>query len=76
MGAPPVAQQVKDLVLSLHWLQLLLWHGFDPWPWLKKKNKKIIWSSNKFPASSTQDGTKSLCNISKFSFKKSSNKCE
>ena len=40
-----VAQQVKDLALSLQWLGLLLWHGFDPWPvnfcmlqlWGKKK---------------------------------------
>ena len=27
-----MVQQVKDLVLSLPWLRLLLWHGFDPWP--------------------------------------------
>ena len=27
-----VAQQVKDLALSLMCLRLLLWHGFDPWP--------------------------------------------
>ena len=27
-----VAQQIKDLVLSLQWLRLLLWRGFDPWP--------------------------------------------
>ena len=27
-----VAQGIKDLVLSLRWLGLLLWHGFDPWP--------------------------------------------
>ena len=24
---------MKDLALLLMWLQLLLWHGFDPWPW-------------------------------------------
>ena len=24
-------QQTKDLVLSLQWLGLLLWLGFDPW---------------------------------------------
>ena len=29
-----VAQQVKDLVLSLLWLRLLLWQGF--YPWLRK----------------------------------------
>ena len=28
-----MAQQVKDLALSLLQLGLLLWHGFDPWPW-------------------------------------------
>ena len=27
-----MAQWVKDLVLSLSWLGLLLWHGCDPWP--------------------------------------------
>ena len=27
-----MAQQVKDLVLSLLWLWLLLWCRFDPWP--------------------------------------------
>ena len=27
-----VAQQVKYLTLSLQWLGLLLWHGFNPWP--------------------------------------------
>ena len=27
-----MVQWVKDLVLSLWWLQSLLWHGFDPWP--------------------------------------------
>ena len=25
-------QQVKHLVMSLLWLRLLLWYGFDPWP--------------------------------------------
>ena len=40
-----VLQWVKDLALLLQWLDLLLWHRFDPWPgnfymlwtWLKKK---------------------------------------
>ena len=27
-----VAQQVKDLALSLLQLGALLWYGFDPWP--------------------------------------------
>ena len=32
-GNSLVTQWVKDLVLSLQWLRLLLWCGFDPWPW-------------------------------------------
>ena len=41
-----MAQQVKDLALSLLWLRLLLWHGFDPRPrvscipWAQPKKKK------------------------------------
>ena len=27
-----MAQWIKDLSLSLLWLWLLLWCGFDPWP--------------------------------------------
>ena len=27
-----MVQGVKDSALSLQWLRLLLWHGFDPWP--------------------------------------------
>ena len=49
----PVAQWVKDPVLSLQWLGLLLWHRFDPWPGdlshtvcttrkKKEKEKKIL----------------------------------
>ena len=42
-------QQVKDLALSLQWLGLLLWRGFDPWPgnfhllwaWPESQNKNI-----------------------------------
>ena len=45
-----VAQQVKDLVFSLLWLGLLLWHKFSPWVWelphasgvAKKKKKKNL----------------------------------
>ena len=41
---------IEDLVLSLQWLGLLLWHEFIPWPenfhllqaWFKKKKKGII----------------------------------
>ena len=28
-----MVQWVMDLALSLLWLGLLLWRGFDPWPW-------------------------------------------
>ena len=43
-----MVQCVKDLVLSLLWLESLLWCGFDPWPGnlcmlrysQKKKEKK------------------------------------
>ena len=40
-----MAQQVKDLVLSLQWLESLPWKRFDPWlgdfhiPWAAKKKK-------------------------------------
>ena len=27
-----MAQRVKDLMVSLQWLGLLLWHGLNPWP--------------------------------------------
>ena len=30
-GSSPLAQWVKDLVLSLLWLRSLLWRRFDPW---------------------------------------------
>ena len=32
LGSSLVAQWVKDPALSLLWLWLQLWHGFDPWP--------------------------------------------
>ena len=41
-----MAPWVKDLILSLLWLSLQLWRGFDPWPrnfhmlWVQKKKKK------------------------------------
>ena len=46
-----MAQQIKDLELSLLWLGSLLWHWFNPWPWnfcmpqaqpKKKKPHKIF----------------------------------
>ena len=40
-----VAQWVKDLVLSQLWLWLLLWHGFDTWPW----NFPTLWVWPKKP---------------------------
>ena len=42
----PVAQWIKDPVLSLLWLGSPLWHGFSPWPlnfhmpWVQPKKKK------------------------------------
>ena len=39
----PVAQWVKDLVSSLLWPGLLLWHGFLPWPW----NIFMLWAGQK-----------------------------
>ena len=41
-----MAQWVKDLVLSLQWLGLVLWLGFNPgprnfcMPWMQPKNPK------------------------------------
>ena len=32
LGSSCVAQCVKNPALSLQWLRLLLWRGFDPWP--------------------------------------------
>ena len=43
-----MAQQVKDLVVSLQQFQSLLWHLFDPWPgnfcmpWVRQKKKKKV----------------------------------
>ena len=33
LGSSLVVQWVKDLVWSLQWLGLLLWCGFESWPW-------------------------------------------
>ena len=44
-----VAQWAKDLVLSLLWLRLMLWHEFDSWPrnfrmlQAKKRKRKKRW---------------------------------
>ena len=39
-----MAQQVKDLVLSLLWLGSLLWHGFEPLHGVgEAKRKKKKW---------------------------------
>ena len=35
-----MAQQVKDLTLSLLWLRVLLWCGFSLWPW----NFHMLWA--------------------------------
>ena len=49
-GSSFVVQWVKDPMLSLQWLELMLWHVFDPWPrniympwvWIKKI-KSLCW---------------------------------
>ena len=43
-----MVQQVKDMALSLQWLQLLLWHGFNPWPrnWHSQKKRVILINSS------------------------------
>ena len=55
-----MAQQVKDLALSLQWLESLVWHGFDPWPrnfhmpraqTKKKKERKAERKRNPYPIS-------------------------
>ena len=41
-----MVQQIKDLEQSLQWLEVLLQHGFDPWPfdfymlWVQPKKKR------------------------------------
>ena len=37
-----VAQQVKDLALSLWRLRLLLWHRLDPWPESALRSQKCL----------------------------------
>ena len=53
-GSFLMAQQVKDLALSLLQLGSLLWYSIDPWPmnfcmtWVQPKKRICIWSkSNK-----------------------------
>ena len=48
-----MAQQVKDLVLSLQWHRSLLWPGLDPWP----GSFHIPWV---WPKKPTNQPTKSL----------------
>ena len=43
LGSFLVTQQLKSPALSLLWLGLLLWHGFNPWPW----NLCIAWAGQK-----------------------------
>ena len=38
-----MAQQIKDPALSLLWLGLLVWRGFDPWP----RNFHMPWAEAK-----------------------------
>ena len=50
----PVAQEVKDLALSLQWLGSALWLGFNPWPQnfhMQKKKKKVVRMTSKSASS-------------------------
>ena len=49
-----VAQQVKDLALSLLWLWLLLWHRFDPGP----RNFYVLWGQAKNKCHNNQNKNK------------------
>ena len=57
-----MAQLVKDLALSLLWVWLMLWRGFDHWPrnfgmlkvWSKKKKDPYIKITKKLPHTVTQ----------------------
>ena len=40
-----MTQKVKDLALSLQWLESLLWHRFNPWP----ENFHMPWALPKKP---------------------------
>ena len=59
LGVPWWLSGVKDLALTLQWLWLLLWLGFNPWPGSfcilqvqpKKKKKK---KSNRVSVKTTQ----------------------
>ena len=56
----PVAQKVKGLTLSLQWLRLLPWPGFDIWPW----NFYIPGTFEKTKKQKTNKQTKNLsCNV-------------
>ena len=66
-----MAQQVKDLALSLLWLGALLWFGFRPWlwnfckPWVWPKknfffNKKEAGPSKEVKSSSITQVSKKL----------------
>ena len=62
-----MAQQFKDLALSLQWLGLLLWRGFDHLPgnvlmlWAQPKKKS--WSQNSRPDVRTSTSPMSKKNL-------------
>ena len=62
-----MAQQVKDLVLSLLRLWFLLWRGFDPWPrnfhmpWAQPKQTKITNKDKKTKNKQTKKKNKKQC---------------
>ena len=45
LGCSLVVQWVKDLTLSLQWLESLLWRRFDPW--LRNFYVPQMWQKNK-----------------------------
>ena len=52
-----MAQQINNLVLSLQWLRLEPWHGFNLWP--RNFNMLWVWPKNflKIDAQSSHCGT-------------------
>jgi len=65
----PVAQWVKNPMLSLLWLWLLLWSKFHPWPgyfhmpWERPKKKKKKKKSNRMQKKMDNWGLIPCCGI-------------
>ena len=52
-----LGQEIKDPGLSLQWLMLLLWHGFNPW----LRNCHMLWAWPKKPKPPEWNRMPSLC---------------